>query len=160
MIAGSPRRTLNVLMAIAQGSWLVSPVWVMKSLEVGHWVDEEPYELSDAFPAAQLCRLERVSAGPGYHQELFAECPPMYVSENCAPPRDSLMSLIGLCGGKVSTSLRNAGICIGSMTRKTQVVNVTEQWILDCITQHAVLPFASFALNTPAKRRRDASPSY
>ena len=28
VIAGSPRRTLNVLMAIAQGSWLVSPMWV------------------------------------------------------------------------------------------------------------------------------------
>jgi len=26
----------------------------MKSLEVGYWVDEEPYELSDAFPAAQV----------------------------------------------------------------------------------------------------------
>ena len=30
---------------------------VMKSLEVGHWVDEEPYELSDAFPAAQVGSL-------------------------------------------------------------------------------------------------------
>lgn len=27
---------------------------IMKSLEVGYWVDEEPYELSDAFPAAQV----------------------------------------------------------------------------------------------------------
>ena len=26
----------------------------MKSLEAGYWVDEEPYELSDAFPAAQV----------------------------------------------------------------------------------------------------------
>ena len=49
----------------------------------------------------QLCRLERVSAGPGYHQELFVECPPIFVSENCSPPSDSLMSLINLCGGKV-----------------------------------------------------------
>lgn len=30
VIAGSPRRTLNVLMAIAQGCWLVSPMWVRK----------------------------------------------------------------------------------------------------------------------------------
>lgn len=28
VITGSPRRTLNVLMAIAQGCWLVSPMWV------------------------------------------------------------------------------------------------------------------------------------
>ena len=26
----------------------------MKSLEAGYWVDEEPYELSDDFPAAQV----------------------------------------------------------------------------------------------------------
>ena len=31
VIAGSPRRTLNVLMAIAQGCWLVSPMWVRKN---------------------------------------------------------------------------------------------------------------------------------
>lgn len=30
---------------------------MMKSLEVGYWVDEEPYELSDAFPAAQVINL-------------------------------------------------------------------------------------------------------
>ena len=49
----------------------------------------------------QLCRLERVSSGPGYQQELFVECPPIFVSENCSPPSNSLMSLINLCGGKV-----------------------------------------------------------
>jgi len=160
VIAGSPRRTLNVLMAIAQGCWLVSPVWVMKSLEVGRWVDEEPYELSEAFPAAQLCRLERISAGVDYRQELFTECPPIFVSENCSPPSDSLIMLISLCGGKVSSSVRKAGICLGSMTRSTQAVNITEQWLLDCITQHVVLPFTDYALNTPAKRRRETSPSY
>lgn len=26
----------------------------MKSLETGYWVDEEPYELADAFPSAQV----------------------------------------------------------------------------------------------------------
>ncbi|XP_068748669.1 microcephalin-like [Montipora capricornis] len=160
VIAGSPRRTLNVLMAIAQGCWLVSPTWIMKALEVGHWVDEEPYELSEAFPAAQLCRLERVSVGAGYRQELFVDCPPIFVSENCSPPSDSLIALISLCGGKVSLSVRKAGICIGSMTRRTQAVNITEQWLLDCITQHVVLPFTNYALNTPAKRRRETSPSY
>ena len=32
----------------------IFPLQIMKSLEVGYWVDEEPYELSDAFPAAQV----------------------------------------------------------------------------------------------------------
>ena len=29
------------------------------------------------------------------------ECPPIFLSENCSPPSDSLMDLINLCGGKV-----------------------------------------------------------
>ena len=57
------------------------------------------------FLSVQLCRLERVSAGPGYHQELFVKCPPIFVSENCSPPSDSLMSLINLCGGKVTETV-------------------------------------------------------
>ena len=31
---------------------------------------------------------------------------------------------------QVSTSMRKAGICMGSMTRRTQAVNITEQWLL------------------------------
>ena len=50
----------------------------------------------------QLCRLERISAGVDYRQELLIECPPIFVSENCSPPSDSLIMLISLCGGKVT----------------------------------------------------------
>ena len=50
----------------------------------------------------QLCRLERISAGVDYRQELLTECPPIFVSENCSPPSDSLVMLISLCGGKVT----------------------------------------------------------
>uniref|UniRef100_A0A803T0R9 Microcephalin n=1 Tax=Anolis carolinensis TaxID=28377 RepID=A0A803T0R9_ANOCA len=52
VIVGSPRRTLNVLMGIAQGCWIVSYEWVLWSLEYGYWISEEPYELSVDFPAA------------------------------------------------------------------------------------------------------------
>lgn len=37
----------------------------MKSLELGRWVDEEPYELSEDFPAAQvmkICELQHTNA--------------------------------------------------------------------------------------------------
>ena len=32
VVSGTPRRTLNVLMIIAQGGWLVSPEWVSRIL--------------------------------------------------------------------------------------------------------------------------------
>uniref|UniRef100_A0ACB8GDJ0 Uncharacterized protein n=1 Tax=Sphaerodactylus townsendi TaxID=933632 RepID=A0ACB8GDJ0_9SAUR len=54
VISGSPRRTLNVLLGIARGCWIVSFEWVLWSLEYGHWISEEPYELSVDFPAAPV----------------------------------------------------------------------------------------------------------
>ncbi|XP_048582540.1 microcephalin isoform X2 [Nematostella vectensis] len=160
VIAGSPRRTLNVLRAIAQGCWLVSPEWVMKSLEAGYWVDEEPYELADDFPAAQLSRLERVSSGPCFRQELFKEMEPIFVAEDTSPPRDELIHLITLCGGNVCTSIRSAGLCVGKVNRRIDTSNVTEAWVLDSITEHSVLSFCTYALNSPARSRREESPTY
>ncbi|XP_063772750.1 microcephalin isoform X2 [Pseudophryne corroboree] len=52
VIAGSPRRTLNIILGIARGCWIISYDWVLWSLECGHWIPEEPYELSDHFPGA------------------------------------------------------------------------------------------------------------
>ncbi|NXY64428.1 MCPH1 protein, partial [Callaeas wilsoni] len=54
VVTGSPRRTLNVMLGIARGCWIVSYEWVLWSLEVGHWISEEPYELSSSFPAAPV----------------------------------------------------------------------------------------------------------
>ncbi|XP_025952807.1 microcephalin isoform X2 [Dromaius novaehollandiae] len=54
VVAGSPRRTLNVMLGIARGCWIVSYEWVLWSLELGHWISEEPYELSSNFPAAPI----------------------------------------------------------------------------------------------------------
>uniref|UniRef100_K7GFJ1 Microcephalin n=1 Tax=Pelodiscus sinensis TaxID=13735 RepID=K7GFJ1_PELSI len=57
VVTGSPRRTLNVILGIARGCWIVSYEWVLWSLECGHWISEEPYELSTNFPAAPLCSI-------------------------------------------------------------------------------------------------------
>ncbi|ETE70593.1 Microcephalin, partial [Ophiophagus hannah] len=54
VIAGSPRRTLNILMGIARGCWIVCYDWVLWSLEHGYWISEEPFELSVDFPAAPV----------------------------------------------------------------------------------------------------------
>ncbi|XP_075270822.1 microcephalin isoform X2 [Opisthocomus hoazin] len=54
VVTGNPRRTLNVMLGIARGCWIVSYEWVLWSLELGHWISEEPYELSSSFPAAPV----------------------------------------------------------------------------------------------------------
>ncbi|XP_011240361.1 microcephalin isoform X7 [Mus musculus] len=52
VLVGKSARTLNVLMGIARGCWILSYEWVLLSLELGHWISEEPFELSETFPAA------------------------------------------------------------------------------------------------------------
>ncbi|XP_023604287.1 microcephalin isoform X1 [Myotis lucifugus] len=54
VLAGQALRTLNVLLGLARGCWILSYEWVLWSLELGHWISEEPFELSDSFPAAPL----------------------------------------------------------------------------------------------------------
>ncbi|XP_031195065.1 microcephalin isoform X2 [Mastomys coucha] len=52
VLVGKSVRTLNVVMGIARGCWILSYEWVLLSLELGHWISEEPFELSETFPAA------------------------------------------------------------------------------------------------------------
>ncbi|XP_011710143.1 microcephalin isoform X2 [Macaca nemestrina] len=54
VLSGKPLRTLNVLLGIARGCWVLSYDWVLWSLESGHWISEEPFELSNHFPAAPI----------------------------------------------------------------------------------------------------------
>uniref|UniRef100_A0A4X2KMJ4 Microcephalin n=1 Tax=Vombatus ursinus TaxID=29139 RepID=A0A4X2KMJ4_VOMUR len=132
VVAGEPRRTLNVLLGIARGCWIVSYEWVLWSLEFGHWVSEEPYELSDNFPAASICRLERHLSTAQYQGDLFASQPVMFITAACEPPCAKLRELVQLCGGQVSRSPFTASIYIGPYRGKKQpeIKYLSEKWIL------------------------------
>ncbi|CAH2248622.1 microcephalin isoform X1, partial [Pelobates cultripes] len=128
VIAGNPRRTLNILLGLARGCWVLSFDWVLWSLECGHWIPEEPYELSDHFPGAPIYRLQRHLSAGEYQQELLATLPTMFISQHSQPPCDKLSEIVQLCGGRVSKTLRQAKICI------------------DSVTQHKVLPLENYFL--------------
>ena len=53
------RRTINLLKGILHGCWILSVNWLYDSLELGHWADEEVYELNDFSPAVKNMRLEK-----------------------------------------------------------------------------------------------------
>ena len=53
------RRTINLLKGILHGCWILSVNWLYDSLELGHWADEEMYELVDFSPAVKRMRLEK-----------------------------------------------------------------------------------------------------
>nr|XP_055145025.1 microcephalin isoform X5 [Symphalangus syndactylus] len=121
---------------------------VLWSLELGHWISEEPFELSNHFPAAPLCRSEcHLSAGP-YRGTLFADQPVMFVSPASSPPVAKLCELVHLCGGRVSQVPRQASIVIGpySGKKKATVKYLSEKWVLDSITQHKVCASENYLL--------------
>ncbi|XP_067388129.1 microcephalin isoform X2 [Emydura macquarii macquarii] len=148
VVTGSPRRTLNVMMGIARGCWIICYEWVLWSLECGHWISEEPYELSANFPAAPICRLQRHLSSETYQQDLFSSQPVMFISLTSQPPCDKLGELVRLCGGKVCKTLRQAKIYIGEYLGKKQpeIKYLSEKWILDSITQHRICPLENYIL--------------
>lgn len=148
VLAGKPLRTLNVLLGIARGCWVLSYEWVLWSLELGHWISEEPFELSNYFPAAPLCRLERCLSAGRYQGTLFAGQPVMFITPASDPPRTKLWELVLLCGGQITRTPRQAGISIGPSQgkKKATVKYLSEAWILDSITQHQVCASENYLL--------------
>ncbi|XP_053072199.1 microcephalin isoform X2 [Acinonyx jubatus] len=148
VLAGKPLRTLNVLLGIARGCWVLSYEWVLWSLELGHWISEEPFELSNYFPAAPLCRLERHLSAGQYQGTLFADQPVMFITPASNPPRTKLWELVVLCGGQITRIPRQAGIFIGPSQgrRRATVKYLSETWILDSITQHQVCASENYLL--------------
>ncbi|XP_033835211.2 microcephalin [Periophthalmus magnuspinnatus] len=149
VVSGSHRRTLNILLGIARGCWILSFEWILWSLEKRQWIPEEPYELSDQFPAAQICRLQRHLSAGEHQQDLFQDQPVMFVSQLSRPPPQSLIELIQLCGGTVCRTVRQAGLCIGRYSGRTPEGSrvLSEQWVLDSITHLKVLPYDDYTLD-------------
>ncbi|NWT04810.1 MCPH1 protein, partial [Mionectes macconnelli] len=98
VVTGDPHRTLNIMLRIAHECWIF--LW---SLELGHWILEEPCELSSSFPAASICRLQR---------HLFSNQPVMFISPTSQPPCKKLTELLQLSGGKIRKASHQAKICI------------------------------------------------
>ncbi|XP_016830564.1 microcephalin isoform X2 [Cricetulus griseus] len=148
VLVGKSVRTLNVLMGIARGCWILSYEWVLWSLELGHWISEEPFELSESFPAAPICRLERQLSTQRYQGTLFANQPKMFIAPASSPPRAKLCELVLLCGGQVSPAPQQASLIIGPYCGKKEarIQYLSEKWVLDSITQHKVCDFNNYQL--------------
>ncbi|XP_030011419.1 microcephalin [Sphaeramia orbicularis] len=148
VVSGGHRRTLNILLGIARGCWILSFEWILWCLEKRQWIPEEPYELSDHFPAAQICRLQRHLSAGEHQQDLFQGQPAMFVSQHSQPPTQSLVELIQLCGGTVCKTVRQAGLCIGKYSgRRPEGSRIlSEQWVLDSITHLKQLSYDKYDL--------------
>ena len=158
VISGEGKRTLNLLKGLLAGCWLVTKEWIVSSLEAGHWVDEEPYEMVDFSPAVRTLRIERETWRETFKSELFKEVGAIYISPNCRAPKDELKQLVHAGGGLVTGQARLAKVKVGDCgpsaatsshsgdedDSHNEVFHETEKWILDSVQFHMVLPFNDY----------------
>ncbi|KAK3921341.1 Microcephalin [Frankliniella fusca] len=146
VVCGDSKRTINLLRGIAHGCWILHQEWasVMRSLEAGHWLGEEPFELN-AFPAIQQCRVARETFGVS--PDIFSSAGAIFVSKDTTPPRSDLVDLLTLCGGNVVNSARQARLIIGPYQRRSSFSNVAfvkELWVLDSIQENMLQPLRRY----------------
>ncbi|KAK8390217.1 hypothetical protein O3P69_013061 [Scylla paramamosain] len=135
VVCGEQRRTLNLLLGIARGCWVLDVSWVYRSLEGNAWAPEEPFELTSFAPGAKACRQQREAQGSSYQHTLFSKVGGVCVLDGSSPPAAQLKELLELCGASVVPSVRNAKLVVGGgdgshntlgRRRRIQVTHVSE----------------------------------
>lgn len=141
VICGEKLRTLNLLFAMAQGCWILPTKWVYRSLESGHWLDEDPFELSDMFPAVRLSRLDRQKAKKRRNKKgLLTGMGSFYVSHKSSPPHSEMCALIKILGGELASSYQNCNVALGPIEaskRLPGITHVSEKWLLDSVSDYS-----------------------
>lgn len=146
LVAGEPKRTINMLKALAMGCWILKKKWLFCSLESGKWLQEEDFEETDFSPAVQKNRIQRQAFGPSYTMDIFQDYGPMYVAKGSIPRSSDLRELIQLCKGRITAVPRCAAIVVGEYVEYEGVTCVKETWVLDCISQNKKYPFKKYLI--------------
>jgi hypothetical protein len=141
VVCGAPRRTLNALAGSVRGCWLVGPEWVWKSLEAGMWVEENPFEMREEFPTAHDVRKAK---GGSEKVELF-QGSSVFVA-TAIPSALDIRCLVELGGGKVSGTHRKATVIVGGRFKDCRAPCVSDQWLLDSITENKILSTNDYSL--------------
>nr|XP_018898060.1 PREDICTED: uncharacterized protein LOC109031159 [Bemisia tabaci] len=144
VVAGGPRRTLNLVKGMARGCWIVRKEWALDSFKAGRWLYEEPYELTEFSPVIKEVRLQRQCYKFLFSLDIFSPCGSIYVCQKTVPPRDDLKEILRLCSATVVSSAKSAKIVIGNNV--TGNLNVQEKWVLDCVSQNKLLSTDSYTI--------------
>jgi len=97
---GNDKRTLRVIFALCKGTPIVSMAWVFASLEEGRWLQHEKY-------------ISTRYGGPHTHsREYLLKSLKIFLGPTSDPPKPTMEKLIIAAGGKISSSLRGAELCL------------------------------------------------
>ncbi|KAK9811968.1 hypothetical protein WJX73_004071 [Symbiochloris irregularis] len=150
LVMGAERRTMKVLLAIANGAWLLTPEWVTASVDAGMWLPETPYESQSRFAAAAArARSARGQVkGRGKHcgwrllrdERVHIHEPTRKGSNGNAP---HLRRLAAALDAKVG-SLQTCTLCVvaGGAPKPSSLPAgaraVTEEWLLHAAEQYSI----------------------
>ncbi|SPP74983.1 blast:Microcephalin [Drosophila guanche] len=150
LVSLEPRRTLNLLRGLMRGVWIVDYDWILESLRVGKWVNEEKYELKKFSRAVEICRTERQAFGMHYHCELFRYMETFYVSSLCRPIEfNNIKELLLLGGAKLTENRFKAKYIIGDKRRAVDDrIYLTPYWVLDSITSMQIQKFGKYLMKS------------
>ncbi|KRF78450.1 uncharacterized protein Dvir_GJ18380, isoform I [Drosophila virilis] len=148
LVSLEPRRTLNLLRGLMRGVWIVSYKWVLESMRVGKWVNEEKYELTSFSRAVEICRTERQAFGLSYRCELFRYMETFYVSSLCRPITfNNIKELLLLGGAKLTENRYKAKFIVGDKRRaEDDRIYLSPLWVLDSITAMQIQKFGKYLM--------------
>ncbi|CAH0547373.1 unnamed protein product [Brassicogethes aeneus] len=146
VVAGEPKRTINMLRAIALGCWVLKKEWLYASLEAGKWLPEEDFEETDFSHTVQQSRLQRQAFGSKYSMDVFRDVGNIYVAKSTTPRWSDLKELIEFCKGKIVLNPEKAKVIIGEYRNQDDTTCVKEVWVLDSITFYKTMPLKKYLL--------------
>lgn len=94
------RRSIQLLMAIAVGAYIVKPEFVLNSFDIGQWHDSLDFMMKDDDAERHLGFNLKVSVLRARHKKVFEDVT-FYLTPSIDPSRDILARLIEVAGGKV-----------------------------------------------------------
>ncbi|XP_060877830.1 uncharacterized protein LOC132950410 isoform X2 [Metopolophium dirhodum] len=132
-----PKRTLNIVFAMAYGCYIVSEDWVHKSHKIGRWLSHHQYLISDLSERVKEFQLRRHTFGSLMTFNIFDNVGRIYISNTCEPQAKLLRRLVRACGGHCTSTETKANVVVGYTPQMND--NIHEKWILDCVTQGTLL---------------------
>jgi hypothetical protein len=152
LILGQAARTLKVLFALARGTWVVSPEWLIRGfVEQGEPIDEAPFEHKSFCGGAKArkCRLQK--------EGLLLSGRRVFVlaDSRADPPTKIVRDLLVECGAQVVHSIAAADIAIkvtpkptsgdtSSKSKSTPVVS--HKWLFDSLMTYTLADLTHYTL--------------
>ncbi|CAO3593334.1 unnamed protein product [Absidia cylindrospora] len=123
VIVGCQRRTQSVILGLLYGTWLVTPDWILDSGKSNEYLDESTYEAILYFPRARAARRR---------DPLLPSTISIYIRSTTLP-LDLAQQLVKKAGGYVVDNMKEADIVISRTSLDSDIMTVTENWLLDSI---------------------------